>query len=70
MPGTEPPLNRTLPGDKSCPMEADYTSGMDPGEGQIWNTNNYASISWPNLKQGIRLDAEVSVDVPALGGSR
>jgi hypothetical protein len=70
MNGSAPPVNKTLPGDTTCPMEADYTSGMDPGEGQIWNANNYASISWPNLKQGVRLDAEVSIDFPTLGGRR
>lgn len=69
MNGVEPPIGKTLPGDKSCPMVADYTSGMDPGEGQIWNTNNYASISWPNVKREARLDAEISIDFPTLGVS-
>lgn len=62
MNGTSPPIGKTLPGDKKCPMPDDYASNMDDGEGQAWTTTNYASVSWPNLKRDARLDAEISID--------
>jgi len=62
MPGMSPPIGKTMPGEKTCPMEYDYTTSMDKGEAQVWNTRNYASISWPNLKREGRIDAEISID--------
>lgn len=63
MNGMEPPVGKSLPGDKSCPITTTrYTQQMESGEAMVWNTNNYASINWPNLKRGARLDAEVSID--------
>lgn len=58
-----PPIGKSLPGDKSCPIPTErYTRDMDTGEAMAWNANNYASISWPNVKGKARLDAEVSID--------
>lgn len=63
MNGMEPPVGKSLPGDKSCPVDdASYTRNMSKGEATAWNTTNYASISWPNVKRGVRLDAEISID--------
>jgi hypothetical protein len=63
MGGTKPPIGKTLPGDKSCPINTErYTREMESGEAMAWNTKNYASISWPNVKRGARLDAEISID--------
>jgi len=63
MGGASPPIGRSMPGDKSCPIPAErYTRDMETGEAMAWNTNNYASISWPNVKGQARLDAEVSID--------
>ena len=63
MGGASPPIGKSLPGDKSCPIPTDrYTRDMSAGEAMSWNTNNYASFSWPNIKRGARLDAEVSID--------
>jgi hypothetical protein len=62
MSGMSPPINETMPGNKSCPMEVDYTTSMPKGKAQVWNTRNYASISWPNLKRQGRIDAEISID--------
>lgn len=63
MNGMEPPVGKSLPGEKSCPIPTTwYTQDMESGEAMTWNSSNYASISWPNLKRGARLDAEVSID--------
>jgi hypothetical protein len=62
MNGNQPPIGRTLPGDRSCPIETDLTSDMDAGEGVIWKSPNFAPVKWPNLKGDTRLDAEVSID--------
>jgi hypothetical protein len=60
---TDPPIGKSLPGNKSCPIPSKrYTQEMETGEAMAWNTNNYASISWPDVKRGARLDAEVSID--------
>lgn len=75
MPGNSPPINRTLPGERSCPIEKDLTSSMDPGRAIIWK-NYFADFKWPNLKRLPKdvpqLDAEVSIDFPgwarAVGG--
>lgn len=73
MNGNSPPIGRTLPGDRTCPLETDQTSGMDAGEGIIWKAPNFAAIKWPNLKAQARLDAEVSIDFKnwqrAVGGA-
>lgn len=68
MNGTSPPIGKSMPGDKTCPMYEDYVSDMDAGQGQIWTTQNYASISWPNLKRDARVDAEVSIEFDLPGG--
>ncbi|WP_418284770.1 hypothetical protein [Halorubrum sp. DTA46] len=58
-----PPIGKSLPGNKSCPIPTErYTNGMEKGEAMAWNSKNYASISWPNVKGKARLDAEVSID--------
>lgn len=63
MNGMTPPVSKSLPGDKSCPIPTTrYTRNMQKGEAMVWNTSNYASINWPNIKRGARLDAEVSID--------
>lgn len=66
MPGNKPPIGRTLPGDRSCPMEKDKTSDLDPGHAYMWKSPNFAEIRWPDLKSQPedrpRLDAEVSID--------
>lgn len=68
MNGSAPPIGKTLPGDKTCPQTNDWTSSMDVGEGQCWTTQNYASISWPNLKRKKRVDAQISIEFPEVGG--
>ncbi|WP_256423033.1 hypothetical protein [Halobellus rarus] len=63
MNGATPPIGKSLPGDKSCPIPtARYSRQMESGEALTWNSQNYASINWPNIKRGARLDAEVSID--------
>ncbi|MBB6645069.1 hypothetical protein [Halobellus ruber] len=66
MPGNEPPINRTLPGERSCPMNTDLTSSLDPGHAYVWKSPHFAEIRWPDLKSkpkdNPRLDAEVSID--------
>ena len=63
MAGATPPIGKSLPGDKSCPIPTErYSRNMETGEAMAWNANNYASISWPNVKGQARLDAEVSID--------
>jgi len=66
MPGNEPPINRTLPGERSCPMNTDLTSSLDPGYAYVWKSPHFAEIRWPDLKSKPkdkpRLDAEVSID--------
>jgi hypothetical protein len=62
MPGNKPPIGRTLPGDRSCPLETDMTSSMEAGEAVIWKAPYFAPIKWPNLKRQAKLDAEVSID--------
>ncbi|QIO23098.1 hypothetical protein [Haloarcula sp. JP-L23] len=62
MNGNSPPLGRTLPGDRSCPLNEDLTSDMDTGEGMPWKAPNFAKLKWPNMKGDARLDAEVSID--------
>jgi hypothetical protein len=62
MPGNKPPIGRKLPGDRSCPLETDLTSGMDAGEAVVWKAPYFAPIKWPNLKRQAKLDAEVSID--------
>jgi hypothetical protein len=82
MPGNQPPIGRTLPGDRTCPLETDLTSGMDSGKAIIWKSPHWADIKWPNLKRKphpkqknktLRLDAEVSIDFTnwqnAVGGA-
>lgn len=68
MNGASPPIGKSLPGEKKCPMSSDWTSEMDVGEGQIWTTQNYCSIAWPNLKREGRIDAQISIEFPAVGG--
>jgi hypothetical protein len=62
MNGNSPPIGRKLPGERSCPLETDLTSGMDDGMGVAWKAPNFAKVKWPNLKKDARLDAEVSID--------
>jgi len=63
MNGMTPPIGKTLPGDKTCTIPTSrYTRSMGKGEAMVWNDSNYASINWPNIKRGARLDAEVSID--------
>lgn len=63
MEGATPPVGKKLPGDKRCPMQtARYARNLEKGEALVWNTTNYASINWPNIKREVRLDAEVSID--------
>jgi len=73
MNGNKPPIGRTLPGDRSCPLKSDLTSDMDAGMGVIWKAPHFAPIKWPNLKAQAKLDAEVSIDFSdwqaAMGGS-
>lgn len=73
MNGNSPPIGRTLPGDRQCPLETDLTSSMDAGMGVIWKAPHFAKVKWPNLKAQARLDAEVSIDFKnwqrAMGGA-
>lgn len=62
MNGNAPPIGRTLPGDRRCPIEQDITSDMTAGEAVIWKAPNFAEIRWPNLKADARLDAEISIE--------
>lgn len=64
MNGNDPPIGKTLPGGRSCPMRKNLTQYYDPGEAQIWTNQKFAKIKWPNLKANARLDAEVSIDFP------
>lgn len=68
MNGASPPIGKTLPGEKTCPMEKDWTTGMDVGEGQFWTTNKFAPVGWPNLKRENRIDAQISIEFPEVGG--
>jgi hypothetical protein len=68
MNGAAPPLNKKLPGDKRCPINHDWTSDMDTGEGQFWTTQNYCSVAWPDLKREGRIDAQISIEFPEVGG--
>lgn len=75
MPGNAPPIGKKLPGDRRCPIEADITSRMEPGQAAIWKAPHFAKIKWPNLKRmAPTLDAEVSIDFAnwqeAVGGGR
>jgi hypothetical protein len=73
MNGNSPPIGRTLPGDRSCPLETDQTSSMLAGQGMAWKAPHFAEVKWPNLKGKTKLDAEVSIDFRnwqrAVGGS-
>ncbi|QLH83215.1 hypothetical protein [Halosimplex pelagicum] len=62
MNGNAPPIGRTLPGDRKCPLNTDLTSDMDEGMGVSWKAPHFAQVKWPNLKAQAKLDAEVSID--------
>lgn len=64
MAGNSPPIGRTLPGDRECPIETDLTSSLEPGRAYMWKSPHFAKIRWPNLKdkKPSRLDAEISID--------
>lgn len=62
MPGNAPPIGRKLPGERRCPINTDLTSDMQAGTAIIWKAPHFAEIRWPNLKRGVTLDAEVSID--------
>lgn len=62
MNGNDPPITGGLPKGRSCPMRKNLTQYYSPGEAQIWTNQKFAKITWPNLKAGARLDAEVSID--------
>ena len=72
MNGASPPIGKTLPGDKECPMHHDRTSSMDKGQAQIWRpgSQTFADFSWPNLKRDARLDAEISFEFPTWSEAR
>lgn len=72
MNGATPPIGKSLPGDKVCPINYDVTSTMDKGQAAAWRpgTQNFAGFSWPNLKRDARLDAEISIDFPTWSEAR
>lgn len=66
MAGNAPPIGRSLPGDRECPIDTDLTSSLPPGHAYMWKSPHFAEIRWPDLKseptERPRLDAEVSID--------
>jgi len=72
MNGATPPVGKSLPGDKVCPVNHDVTSTMNKGRAAAWRpgTQNFAGFSWPNLKRDARLDAEISIEFPTWSEAR
>lgn len=62
MPDTDVP--RSVPGIQNVPVFSDYTKNWDVGSAVIWESTNYADISWENPYRVIDFQGELNIYYP------